>query len=136
MSTTVYQLGMDQTLTINSNEVSTVRGVTISRTADEIDVTCRGAGGYHRSQPGLRSVEMSFQLQEVSTSDSLISGLISAYEATSLSSQLVAATAGGVSGNWIITKLDKSEDLNEAVLWDVTLKLYELTTTSSDSSSS
>lgn len=128
MSTTVYQLGMDQTLTIGSSTVTTVRGVTISRTADEIDVTCRGAGGYHRSQPGLRSVEMSFQLQEIADSDATITALQTAYESTTLTNQLIAATAGGVSGNWIITKLDKSEDLSEAVLWDVTLKLYELTT--------
>jgi len=132
MSTTVYQLGMDQTLTIGSSTVTTVRGVTISRTADEIDVTCRGAGGYHRSQPGLRSIEMTFQLQEVATSDATIAALKTAYESTTLTNQLIAATAGGVSGNWIITKLDKSEDLSEAVLWDVTLKLYELTTESTN----
>ena len=134
---TTYKLGKDQTLKIetSSGTFTTATGaknVSLSRSADEIDTTTRGAGGYHTSQPGLKTVSLSFDILEEDPSDTVINALEAAYTGAAA----IGIQVGSYDADWSITKFDRSEDLDQAVTYSVEASLKELNSSSSSSSNS
>lgn len=134
---TTYKLGKDQTLKVETSsgtftEAKNVKNVSLSRSADEIDTTTRAANGYHTSQPGLKTVSLSFELLEEDPSDTIVSALEAAYTGAAA----IGIQVGSYDADWSITKFDRSEDLDQAVTYSVEASLKELNSSSSSSSSS
>lgn len=132
-----YKLGKDQQLKVETSsgtytEAKNVKSVTLSRSADEIDTTTRAANGYHTSQPGLKTVSLSFELLEEETSDTILTALEAAYTGASA----IGIQVGSYDADWSITKFDRSEDLDQAVTYSVECSLKDLNEESSSSSSS
>ncbi|MBO7678655.1 MAG: hypothetical protein J6S75_03195 [Thermoguttaceae bacterium] len=132
-----YKLGKDQQLKVETSsgtytEAKNVKSVTLSRSADEIDTTTRAANGYHTSQPGLKTVSLSFELLEEETSDTVLTALEAAYTGANA----IGIQVGSYDADWSITKFDRSEDLDQAVTYSVECSLKELNEESSSSSSS
>lgn len=132
-----YKLGKDQQLKVETSsgtytEAKNVKSVTLSRSADEIDTTTRAANGYHTSQPGLKTVSLSFELLEEETSDTILTALEAAYTGANA----IGIQVGSYDADWSITKFDRSEDLDQAVTYSVECSLKELNEESSSSSSS
>ncbi len=129
---TTYKLGKDQTLKVETSsgtmtEAKNVKSVTLSRSADEIDTTTRAANGYHTSQPGLKTVSLSFELLEEDTSDTILSALEAAYTA----GEAIGIQVGSYDADWAITKFDRAEDLDQAVTYSVECSLQQINESSS-----
>lgn len=125
-----YKLGKDQVLQVKTGtgssatytDAENVKSVTLSRSADEIDTTTRAADGYHTSQPGLKSVSLSFDILEESTSDTVITALESAYT----NATPIDIKVGSYDAKWAITKFDRAEDIDQPVTYSVEASLQEL----------
>lgn len=131
-----YKLGKDQSLKVETStgtytEAANVKSVSLSRSADEIDTTTRAANGYHTSQPGLKTVSLSFEILEEDPSDTIITALEAAYTGASP----IGIKVGSYDADWAITKFDRSEDLDQAVTYSVEASLKEINTSSNSSNS-
>lgn len=130
-----YKLGKDQSLKVETatgtfTEATGAKNVSLSRSADEIDTTTRGANGYHTSQPGLKTVKLSFDILEEETSDAVVTALESAFD----DAEAITIKVGSYDAKWSITKFDRAEDLDQAVTYSVEASLKELNTSSSSNS--
>lgn len=107
-------------------EMSNIMDLSISGSTGEADVTTRGANGWRQTAATLREMEISFSMiQDSDDADYL--AIVNAW-LTNAEVGLVALNGGtggtvdGPASNFVITGVDRNEDLEEAIKVEITAK--------------
>jgi DNA polymerase/3'-5' exonuclease PolX len=119
MATTI--LGMDATISIEGTEIASAQNVTVTLTTAEADATTRGSGGYRRTRPTIKDIEVSWE-QVVDTDEDTF---YTAVQAMTGGSEVTLSVSGGgilVSGEFIITNASAPAPLDGIVIGSVTAK--------------
>lgn len=110
------------------NEMSNVRQVAINGQAGEADISTRATSGWRATAPTLREMEVTFQMVAKSP-DTDLAAIRTAWLNSSEVGLVVLTGAydeagnEGPAGNFTITNFSRNEDLEEAIVYDVTAKV-------------
>ncbi|MBQ4195901.1 MAG: hypothetical protein II622_07300 [Thermoguttaceae bacterium] len=119
-------LGKDCTLNVGGGKLNGVRSVSITCESDEIDVTCRDDNGFAKALPGKKTVTIDVEFERI-TSDAGQSNIYAAWKSTTPKGLAVTTTGGAAiinTGTFVVTSLDESQDMDDAVIVSATLKNY------------
>ncbi|MBN2445638.1 MAG: hypothetical protein JXO22_02860 [Phycisphaerae bacterium] len=107
-----------------STEVTNVRNLTLNMAAREADVTTRANGGWRATAATLRECSIEFQMVWDPT-DGGFAAMRTAFltSAKIALKALTSETGEGPDGDFSITNFSRSEELEDAILVDVTAKL-------------
>ncbi len=123
-----FVLGMDAALYIDSSLVDNVRNLTLNMEAGESDITTRGNDGWRATAPTLRECTAEFQMVW-KPGDTAFEAVKDAFlNNTEVELKILSEVGGeGPHGDFSITGFTRNEDLEEAILVDVTAKLSSFT---------
>jgi hypothetical protein len=131
----LYTLGKDAKLYYNTgtygsptwNEVTQVRNVTLSLTTSEADVTTRSNSGWRAMAPVLKDGSLGFDMVYDNT-DTDYEKFRDAFHNQTLVELLIVDGAYNVSGNegvrgsFMVSKFDRKEELENAIIIEVTCR--------------
>jgi len=110
--------------------IGNVKDLSTDFSAGEADITTRGNGGWRATLATLREATITFQMVW-DTTDAAFTAIHTAFRTSGLIAFAVldqaAATTGaqGLTGNFSITNFSQTQNLEEAQMVDVTIKLAE-----------
>lgn len=121
---------LDDTPTVDdfSTELSNIREVTINGQAGEADISTRATSGWRATAPTLREMEVTFQMQ-AKKPDAALEAIRTAWLTNAevallfLTGSKSSADHEGPGGNFTVTNFSRNEGLEEAIVYDVTVKV-------------
>jgi hypothetical protein len=125
----IYYGAVDDALA-TMTELTNVRNVSFDGSAGEADVTTRANAGWRATAPTLREATLTFQMI-AKPSDAGLTAIKTAWltsaqiELAALTEKKTVVGAEGPKGAWSITGFVRNEDLEDAIVYDVTAKLAE-----------
>lgn len=128
-------LGKDCVINVGGGKLNGVTSVNINCEAEDIDVTTRDDNGFAKALPGKKTVTVDVEFKRIA-SDASQNILYTAYKGGQNGTPLGLAvtTTGGAaiigSGTFVVTSLQESQDMDDAVTASATLKNYGAVTLS------
>lgn len=109
------------------NPLELIQNATLNLDANETDVSVRGSGGWDQSEPTTRKAEVTFQIMHDNANTDFSTLRDAFLNRTSLDLAVLdggpAATGSqGLRAMWKVFKFARSENLRDAVTYDVTIK--------------
>ena len=108
-------------------EIDLVRDVTVTLSADEVDLTTRASGGFKQAGAGLKELTFEFEARWKGD-DTNLAALRDAYlngtsvELLALDGPVTTPGSQGPRTTCVITKFDRSEPLADAITVSITAK--------------
>ena len=128
------RLGKDCVLTVGGETLAGVSSVSITCEADEVDVSTRDDNGYAKSLPGKKTITLSVEFKRI-ISDAGQNVLYTAYAGTNLGLACVTQYgAAAITGTFVVTSLEETQDMDDAVTVSATLKNYGACTVAGETS--
>ena len=119
-------LGKDCTLNAGGGKLNGVTSVSITCESDEIDVSTRDDNGFAKSLPGKKTVTVDVEFKRIKN-DAGQSNLYTAWKNSTPMGVNVTTTGGAAvinTGTFVITSLEESQDMDDAVTVSASLKNY------------
>ncbi|MBE3133282.1 MAG: hypothetical protein IMZ55_07395 [Acidobacteria bacterium] len=114
-------------------ELTNVRDVSLSLEKGEADVTTRANSGWRATAGTLKSATLDFQMVH-KPGDAGFEAIRTAFlanttlEVAALTGERATSNTEGPQASWSITNFSRNEGLEEAITYDVTLKMATYTT--------
>ena len=110
------------------NEVGNVRDLTLTLEAGDADITTRGNSGWRATAPTLRECTIEFEMVW-KPGDTVFDAMLAAFlagtqvELAALDGDKATTGSQGPKGSFGVTKFDRKEGLEDAIIASVTCKL-------------
>jgi hypothetical protein len=128
MNAKLYYSATAGTVLGSLTELSNVKDLTLNLTAGEADITTRGNSGWRATAQTLKEAELTFQMVW-KPGDAAFEAIRDAFLNNTTVELAVLDQARGTSGaqgpkaSWSITNFTRTENLEEAIVADVTAKI-------------
>lgn len=115
--------------TVQWTEITKARDVSLELSDDEVDMSSRAGDGFKATLQGLRDWGMSFNMLW-NNEDTVLAALRDAYldrnpiALAFMDGDIEVAANEGPCGNFSVTRFERAEDMADAVVANITVKLY------------
>lgn len=110
------------------NEVPNVRDLAVADSMTDVDVSARDGGGFAMSDAGLQTLELSFQMIGRFSEEDMVAFRTAYWARNPLSLAVATGAIAGhgtnyIRGAWKILAFNQTQNLEDVVTVDVTIKL-------------